>query len=146
MSTDRLALTRVIDSRECFPLTVDNLVLTSEGPINLITQTPKEERLFLPSKSQGKGDNPHTSNVCARVRDTIYSETPYTRVKDTVQFSNLGAGVRETMHSSKLCQNCLSFKGVPSSLLGFLRGCFHPLFINLEGITPCPKVRNFHKT
>ena len=42
--------------------------------------------------------------------------------------------------------NFLSFKGVPSPLPRFFRGYFHPLFINLEGITACLKVLNFHNT
>ena len=42
--------------------------------------------------------------------------------------------------------NFLSFKGVPSSLSRFFRGYFHPLIINLEGITACWKVLNFHQT
>ena len=42
--------------------------------------------------------------------------------------------------------NFLSFKGVPSPLPRFFRGYFHPLFINLEGITACSKVLNFNKT
>ena len=40
----------------------------------------------------------------------------------------------------------VSFKGVPSLFPRFLRGYFQPLFINLEGITACSKVLNFHKT
>ena len=42
--------------------------------------------------------------------------------------------------------NFLSFKGVPLPLPIFFRGHFHPLFINLEGITPCSKLLNIHKT
>ena len=38
----------------------------------------------------------------------------------------------------------LSFKGVPSPLPRFFSGYFHPLFINLEGITACSKLLNFH--
>ena len=42
--------------------------------------------------------------------------------------------------------NFLSFKGVPSPLLRFFRGYFHPLFINLEGIIAGSKLLNLHKT
>ena len=42
--------------------------------------------------------------------------------------------------------NFFSFKRVPSPLPRFLRGYFHRLFTKLEGITPCWKLLNFHKT
>ena len=42
--------------------------------------------------------------------------------------------------------NVLSFKGVPSPLPRLFRQYFHPLFINLDPITACSKVLNFHKT
>ena len=48
--------------------------------------------------------------------------------------------------SSNRAPNFLSFKGVPSPLPRFFRGYFHPLFINLKGITACSKLLNFNNT
>ena len=41
--------------------------------------------------------------------------------------------------------NVLSFKGVPSPPFWCFRRYFHPLFINLEGITLCSELTALHK-
>ena len=59
----------------------------------------------------------------------------FTIMVSSVLFTAIAAKIsRSFLSRSKVrAPNFVSFKGVPSSLLRFFRGYFHPMFINLRG-------------